>query len=275
MRPTKQSVRVAMSLPIRIYLRRSPIRRGKRFITIRILKPMLPPPPSSFVTVRPDGSLVSLRYREVLGLTTITSGRFEDAECRALCELAGRGSTAIDVGANVGMMAIPLARVVGRDGVVIAVEPLAENVRRLQANAASNALTNIVVRQVAASQHEGRIVLQVAEDAAYGSTRSISSGMSQAGEVSVESLPLDKIWADLGSRRVSVIKIDVEGAEADVIRGATQLLQRDHPVLMLEANTDRDLAVLTDLLRPYGYSERQPQGFMPWNHLFAIDEVAS
>jgi FkbM family methyltransferase len=96
-------------------------------------------------------------------------------------------------------MAIPLARAVGPDGAVVAVEPLAENVRRLQANAALNVLTNIVVRQVAAGQHEGRIDFQVAEDAAYGSTGSICPGVARVGVVSVESLPLDKIWADFGS----------------------------------------------------------------------------
>jgi FkbM family methyltransferase len=261
-----------MSLPIRIYLRKSPLRRGKGFITRRILKPLLPPLPSSFVSVRPDGSQVSLYYRETLGLTTITLGHFEDAECRTLCNLAPRGSTAIDVGANVGVIAIPLARAVGPDGTVAAVEPLPENVRRLQANAALNALTNISIWQVAASEHAGQIDLQVAEDAAYGSTESISPGMAQAGVVSVEARPLDMIWADLGSPKVSVVKIDVEGAEAGVIRGASALLERHRPVLMLEANSASHLAELADLLKPYGYSEQPTDGFMPWNHLFASDK---
>jgi FkbM family methyltransferase len=264
-----------MSLPVRIYLKRSPLLRGKGFITRRILKPLLPPPPSSFVAVRPDGSHVSLYYRETLGLTTITFGGFEDAECRVLCELARRGSTAIDVGGNVGVMAIPLARAVGPDGTVVAVEPVAENVRRLQANAALNELTNIVVRQVAAGQDKGRVEFQIVEDSAYGSTQSVSRGMTTTGVIMVESLPLDQIWADLGSPEVSVVKIDVEGGEAGVIRGASALLERDRPVLMLEANTAADLAQLTDLLKPHGYCEQPTDGFMPWNHLFAIDKVVA
>jgi FkbM family methyltransferase len=268
-----KSVRLAMSWPARCYLRRSPILRGKGFIVRRVLKPLLPAPPSSFVAVRHDGSKVELYYREGLGVSTITFGPFEDTECRVLCGLVRHGSTAIDVGANVGVMAIPLARAVGPAGAVVAIEPLAENVRRLEANAALNALTNIVVRQVAAGEHEERIDLQVAADAAYGSTRSISPGMAQVGVVSVESLPLDKIWADLGSPEVSVVKIDVEGAEAGVIRGASALLERDRPVLMLEANTASDLAELTSLLRPYRYSEQPMDGFMPWNHLFTVDKV--
>jgi FkbM family methyltransferase len=269
----RESVQLAMLWPVRSYLRRSPILRGKGFIMRRILKPLLPPPPSSFVAVRPDGSRVSLYYRESLGISTITFGPFEGAECRVLCGSARPGSIAIDVGANVGVMTIPLARAVGPDGAVIAVEPLAENVRRLQANAVLNGLTNIVVRQVAASQHEGRIDFQIAEDPAYGSTRSISPGMARAGVMSVESVPLDKIWADLGSPAVSVVKIDVEGAEAGVIRGASTLLERDRPVLMLEASTASDLAQLTDLLKLHGYSEQPMDGFMPWNHLFTVDKA--
>jgi FkbM family methyltransferase len=273
MNNTMRSVRVAMSLPVRIYLRRFPLGRGKGFITRRVLKPLLPPPPSSFISLRPDGSKVELYYREVLGLSTITFGQFEDAECRLLCQLARPGSTAIDVGANVGIMTIPMARAVGPVGAVVAVEPLADNVRRLQANATLNSISNIVVRQVAASQDVGHIDFQVAEDAAYGSTRSIVSGMANTGVISVDSMPLDKIWFDLGSPPVSVIKIDVEGAEAAVIRGAFALLQRDCPVLMLEANTGSDLAQLAELLRPHGYSERAAAGFMPWNHLFASERV--
>lgn len=273
MRRTNLLVRLALSLPVRVYLRRSPLGHGKGFITRRILKPMLPPPPSSFVAPRPGGSRISLYYRETIGLATITFGGFEDAECRVLCTLARRGTTAIDVGANVGVMAIPLAGAVGPEGSVIAVEPLAENVRRLRANAALNALKNILVRQVAAGQHEGKIDFHVAEDAAYGSIHAVGARIANAGVVSVDSIPLDKIWADLGSPAVSVIKIDVEGAEAEVIRGASALLERDRPVLMLEANTESDLAQLTDLLRPHGYSEQPTHGFMPWNHLFAVDEV--
>jgi FkbM family methyltransferase len=273
MRRLKPSVRVAMSLPIRIYVRKSPVGRGKGFITRRILKPLLPPLPSSFLASRPGGTHVSLRYREVLGLSTITFGQFEGAECRLLCELAWPGSTAIDVGANVGVMAIPLARAVGPAGAVIAIEPLAQNARRLRANAALNALTNVVVRQVAAGESEGRVDLQVAEDAAYGSTRSINPGFARIGVVSVESLPLDKIWADVGSPTISVVKIDVEGAEAGVIRGAFGLLQRDRPALMVEASTTSDLQQLTDLLKPYRYSEQPTDGFMPWNHVFTVDKV--
>jgi FkbM family methyltransferase len=273
MKYSRQSVRVAMSLPVRIYLKRSPFPRGKGFITRRILKPLLPPPPSSFLAVRPDGSQVLLYYRETLGLTTITLGHFEDAECRVLCELARLGSTAIDVGANVGVMAIPLAKAVGPGGTVVAVEPLAENVRRLETNATLNALTNIVVRQVAASDRQGSIDFHVAEDAAFGSLGSISPGMALAGVVSVESVPLDKIWADLGSPSISVVKIDVEGAEAGVIRGATAIIERDRPALLLEANTLADLAQATGLLKPYGYSKQPRKGFMPWNHLFTVDEL--
>lgn len=60
-----------------------------------------------------------------------------------------------------------------------------------------------------------------------------------------------------------------------MIRGASALLERERPVLMLEANTPSDLAQLTDLLKPHGYTEQPTDGFMPWNHLFAVDGVAS
>ncbi len=270
----RHSFRVALSLPIRVYLRRWPIARGKGFITRRILRPLLPAPPSSFVAKRPDGSRVQLYYREVLGYTTLVLGQFEDPECLMLCRLAREGSVAIDVGANVGVMTIPLARAVGPAGLVVAVEPLEANVQRLRANADLNEIKNVVIRQVAAAQNVAQIEFQVAEDAAYGSTRSIGDRMARTGVVTVESLPLDKIWADLGSPAVSIVKVDVEGAEAGVILGAHALLQRDRPVLMLEANTAKDLAALTELLKPYGYAEQPSPGFRPWNHLFAVGELA-
>ena len=71
-----------------------------------------------------------------------------------------------------------------------------------------------------------------------------------------------------GRPAVSVVKIDVEGAELNVLNGATKLLESCRPHLMMEANTRDELRVIEDFLAPYGYSRSRPVGFMPWNYLF-------
>ena len=71
---------------------------------------------------------------------------------------------------------------------------------------------------------------------------------------------------------MSLIKIDVEGAEAQVLEGAQELIERDKPHLLLEANSADHLDLLVSWLGPRGYSFYQPPGFAAWNYLFTADQ---
>ena len=67
---------------------------------------------------------------------------------------------------------------------------------------------------------------------------------------------------------MSAFKIDVEGGELAVLRGATELLARDHPAILLEAWGADQLDPIHMLLTAAGYERRQPAGFEPRNYLY-------
>src|SRR5919199_1573357 len=123
-----------LSWPVREYWLRSERKLGKRFLVDRVLKGVLPAPRRGFEAELPGGGRVFLHYREDIGLVTLLGGGFERAELEAARAHARARTTAIDVGANVGVFTVALALAVGPEGRVLAFEPFADNVRRLERN---------------------------------------------------------------------------------------------------------------------------------------------
>src|SRR5919199_5361377 len=134
----KRVLRVLWPLtwPVRQYWLRSDRKVGKRLLVDRVLKPVLPAAPRGFEAELPGGGRVFLHYREDIGLVTLFGGGFERPELERARALARPGTTAIDVGANVGVYSVVLARAVGPTGRVLAFEPAPENARRLAENVA-------------------------------------------------------------------------------------------------------------------------------------------
>jgi FkbM family methyltransferase len=254
-----------LTWPVRWYWNRSERKLGKRFVTERILRPLLPAPPAGLEVERPGGGRVFVWYREDLGLVALLSGGFEQAETEWLLARVRPGTTAIDVGANVGMYAVPLALAAGR---VLAFEPAPDNVRRLRENLALNGLENVTVRPIALGERAGELLLRLGDDPMFHSTTEVAEQRGTGDELRVEACVLDDEWRTAGSPEVSVMKVDVEGGEPGVLRGATALLDAWHPSLLLEASTPDRLATLEEILSPLGYRSSQPHGFGPGNYAF-------
>ena len=135
----------AIAWPLRLYLRRSSPGRVRGGVEAALVRAVLPLAAETFVTRLPSGGELELRYRERIGLSTLLNGPFEAAEVAALCRLATPGSTAIDVGANVGVFTVPLALSVGDRGRVLSFEPAPQTAARLRANVERNGLGNVDV----------------------------------------------------------------------------------------------------------------------------------
>jgi FkbM family methyltransferase len=138
------------------------------------------------------------------------------------------GATVVDIGANLGYYSLLAARLVGPSGRVIALEPNSENCRLLLSSLRRSGLRNVQVLPVAADVHTGW---------AYYSTHVGSNGgliddgdlLARPGVV-VPTFRLDELVAG----PVGLLKMDVEGAEGRVVRGATRLIERDRPIVTTE-----------------------------------------
>jgi FkbM family methyltransferase len=140
------------------------------------------------------------------------------------------GDVAIDVGANVGTHASTLSRLVGPDGLVLAFEPSSAIRPRLKANLELNRATdNVVLREAAAWSIQ--TTLRFEEDES-----NYNQGVGHAdphGTREVEAVTLDDELSG-EDRPVSLLKVDVEGFEDHVLRGAAQTLARHRPVIVIE-----------------------------------------
>jgi FkbM family methyltransferase len=153
------------------------------------------------------------------------SGRFARDRIEALACVTRPGDVFWDVGAHKGFIALAAARLVGPDGVVVAIEPASVNRTFLEQHLAWNGVRNVRVVAAALSDHEG-----VEPFGGRGSSVALRLG---EGPDRVQVRTLAALANELGlAGRPSVMKIDVEGEEAAVLHGAGSLLGGDQALLI-------------------------------------------
>ncbi|HTU34325.1 MAG TPA: FkbM family methyltransferase [Candidatus Acidoferrum sp.] len=159
-------------------------------------------------------------------------GTWEPEVVSAVSQFVTPGMSAIDVGAHGGFFALLLARLVGPLGKVIAFEPLPANFRILQHNIGMNALENVIAEPLAVSGYSGELAFEVPpEDSSL-----LAGPFADTDErcaVSVRCVALDEYCARK-QLRPGFIKVDVEGAETDVLDGAERIIREFHPAMMIE-----------------------------------------
>ena len=162
---------------------------------------------------------------------------------RLLDRLVEPGATVVDVGANIGYNTVHAARCAGTSGRVVALEPTPDNLEVLRRNVAASGLANIVVEPVAAGRAEGERELFVrGEKSAVNSFFPASCYAHVTEVLRVPVVPLDELVDE-----ADVVKIDVEGAELDVLEGMPRLLAKRtalvaewHPLLQQLAGYSPD-----------------------------------
>jgi len=165
-------------------------------------------------------------------------GMYEEANVRLLVALARPGTYYLDVGANIGLTSIPLLSLVP-ECKVVSFEPAPTTAAFLERSAAASSFASrwTVVTEAVGSE-KGEIDFHVAAGGMDSFSGFYDTQRSGAGSsvVTVRVTTLDDVWADLGEPPVSIVKIDVEGAELDVLRGARRCLSAEKPFVLLEWN---------------------------------------
>jgi FkbM family methyltransferase len=183
---------------------------------------------------------------------------YESETARVFFRLAERARVTIDVGAHVGYYTL-LAAHANPDGRVIALEPLQPTFERLRRNVSMNRLENVLCLAIAASDSDGEAPMHVPREGLIP----CSAGLGEAScrdwvehctTTIVQTGTLDRLARTHGIEGVDLIKIDTEGSEPQVLRGATELLRRHRPAIVCEVlEVSQTATALEDLLGPLGY----------------------
>jgi FkbM family methyltransferase len=152
----------------------------------------------------------------------------------ALARLLRPGMTCYDFGANVGFTAVLAAKCVGPTGRVECFEPLPENARQIGINASLNAFAHIRIHQVALGASDGEAEFRTSHAPTWGRLAEAGSAPQQSGVIRVPVRRIDPLVTAEGLPDPQFIKMDVEGAEADVLIGGRPLLARARPVMVIE-----------------------------------------
>jgi FkbM family methyltransferase len=159
-------------------------------------------------------------------------GTYEAYETELFCQSIKPHMTIVDVGANFGYYSLVGAKSLNGTGQVIAFEPVPSNYQLLVKNIQQNQFKNIIPVQKALSDMNGaRELFLNARN--YGNCSFSDKNVSEsASPITVETLTLDSYLKKLGVQRVDLLKIDVEGAEPLVLKGARQTLQQTRLIFM-------------------------------------------
>jgi len=168
-------------------------------------------------------------------------------EGEALCS-AARG-TCIDVGAGIGWFTVPLAQRLGDRGRVVAIEPHEPSYWALSRNTAG--LTNVLLLRCAVGARDGTATLFEPPPRLGG--LSISMHYHRGRPFSVPLRSIDSLRDELGIVEVGLVKIDVEGAEPEVLAGMRGVLRDCTPDVAFEALSKEAYDACVAILAPFGY----------------------
>lgn len=177
-------------------------------------------------------------------------GEYEPALRHALESHVRPGMVVVDVGAHVGFVTLHLARLVGPTGHVIAIEPDPGNYSLLRRNCELNHLAQVAFFFSAVSDRPGLV-----EFAADGTTTSHLARPNDPQVIKVPADTLDRLLA-AAPHPVSVVKLDIEGAESAALRGSSRLLRDHRPLWIVEVHSWQNLLDCSSLLQDAGYRVR-------------------
>ncbi len=198
------------------------------------------------------GEMLFPTHDEYIGRSLAVYGEYSEGELRLFEQCVRPGQTALDVGANIGAHTISLARLVGLSGTVLAFEPQRFLFQCLNANLGLNEIANVRAEHAALGQTTGTINVPNIDYGQAENFGGVSLSVNVLEHDGHEAVRLEVIdGLDLSA--CDFIKIDVEGMECDVLRGAARTIRRFQPILYVEDDRPSKSAELCDLLHSLGY----------------------
>jgi FkbM family methyltransferase len=202
-----------------------------------------------------QGPLRGARWIVGAGINRCWLGFYEAPKQLLFARLVRRGAIVYDIGANAGFYTLLAARLVGGTGKVVAFEPVPENLRFLRRHIELNHIDNAVLIAAAVNNNPGKMRFDRGEN--------LSSGhLSDSGALMVSTMRLDDVVENREVPPPDLMKIDVEGAELEVLLGAQKLLLNRQPIIFLATHGAelhrKCLNMLSDLGYGFASIDRRP-----------------
>ena len=174
-------------------------------------------------------------------------GSYEREKQQACVRLVSPGATVYDIGAQAGFYSLAFSRL-AHAGRVYAFEPLAENCVNLLDHLRLNKVANVIVHQMAVSDQSGIVSFRIASNNAMGSLT------IERSDYRVYAVTLDELIQGQIMPVPDLVKMDVEGSEAGVLRGAAQLVRERRTVWLVALHGRQPTQECWDIFRSSGYS---------------------
>ncbi len=158
-------------------------------------------------------------------------GSYEYSKQQLFAERIRYGSIVFDIGAHVGFYTLLASELVGSDGRVYAFEPVPRNLFYLKRHLQLNRITNVTVIEAAVSDSSGVAYFDEGPGSSMGH-------LSAQGTCLVKTIALDEMISGKQIPVPDCLKVDVEGAEMLVLRGAESLLTQSHPIIFLATHSN-------------------------------------
>jgi len=174
----------------------------------------------------------------------------DEKEFSMLDQWVSKGDWVLDIGANIGHYTARLSELVGQSGRVIAFEPVPATFELLAANMARLPRNNVTLLNIAASDSTEIVGMSIPKFDSGLSNFYMAHLTDSSTDLQIMTAAIDTLQLP---GKITLAKIDAEGHEISVLAGMRDLLGRDHPVLIVEDNSEE----LTDFLHDLGYRHQK------------------
>lgn len=206
------------------------------------------------------GQLFRVRTDQLVDFTAVYGRKGEAQILDIFNVVLKEDSSLIDCGAHIGRYSLIAATII-KKGVIIAIEPFDNNYAMLQQNISINCIPNIKALNVAAASDEGQTELYIGKDYATSTLhinwlKRMDRVSNPASATRVGLVKLDNIIKKYGLEEVTLLKIDCEGAENDVLKGCMESIG-NKKVKYIICEIHEPIAsrkAIISLLQSYGYS---------------------
>jgi FkbM family methyltransferase len=185
------------------------------------------------------------------GGASVYFNKVEPEQTETFVRAVKKGHVIFDIGANAGYYTVLSARLAGPQGRVIAFEPAVRNLAYLYRHVALNKLTNVTLVPAACSQSVGLAFFSEGPNCATGH---LGAENDRQG-APVVTVSVDNVAQQLGLLP-DIVKIDVEGAEMDVLQGMSNTLQKARPAIFLSVHSDALRDACLAYLKTFGYTPK-------------------